>query len=148
MSSNSRFTVALHVLAWMALAARNSPDLVTSEQIARSVNTNPVVIRRLLGGLREAGIVVAQRGAGAGWRLGRDPESITLAEVYDAVERDSLFGLHHSAPNRACPVGRGIQPALRRVYGSAASAIKAELAAVTIEALLEDTLGHSSSPRR
>jgi Rrf2 family protein len=145
--SNSRFTVALHVLAWMALVARGNRELVTSEQIASSVNTNPVVIRRILGSLRDARLVVAQRGAGAGWRLARPPESITLAEVHDAVEHDSLFAMHRGRPNQACPVGRGIQPALLRIYRSAEHAVRAELSAVSIESLLGDTLQQSSVPR-
>jgi Rrf2 family protein len=143
LGANSRFTVALHVLAWMALVARNGGELVTSEQIAGSVNTNPVVIRRILGALRGARLVVAQRGAGAGWRLARPAETISLADVHDAVEPDSLFAMHHGRPNQSCPVGSGIQPALQRIYENAENALRAELSAVSVESLLGDTLQHS-----
>ncbi|GHO51069.1 Rrf2 family transcriptional regulator [Ktedonospora formicarum] len=105
MSANSRFTVALHTLSWMALVARQR-EIVTSDQIAASVNTNPVVIRRILGVLEKAHLVIVQHGTGAGWKLARTPEAISLLDVYQAVEQSQLFELHHSQPNQACPVGK------------------------------------------
>ncbi|HLU55687.1 MAG TPA: Rrf2 family transcriptional regulator [Pseudonocardia sp.] len=140
MAANSRLTVAAHALAWMALVRRSSDEFVTSERIAASVNTNPVVIRRAIGRLRAAGIVEVQRGAGAGCRLARPPESITLREVYEAVEHEPLFGLHARPPNQGCPVGRGIQPALAKVYGGVEDALRAELERTTVADLLIDVL--------
>lgn len=141
MSANSRMTVATHALTWIALSGPKRPDgIVTSEQIAGSVNTNPVVIRRILGSLRDAGLVVSQRGQGAGWRLARAPESITLRDVYLAVEPEPLLALHSAPPNQECPVGRGIPPVLRETYGRAEESMKAELAAVTIADVLRDTV--------
>src|SRR4051794_21271328 len=146
MSGNSRYTVALHVLTWMALAARRGRQLVTSDQIANSVNTNPVVIRRVLGLLRDAGLVTAQRGAGAGWRLAVLPAELRLDRVYDAVAApdEPLFALHHGTPNLDCPVGRGIRPVLTRVYADAERALRAELAGVSLSDLLVDTLAESA----
>ncbi|WP_172384122.1 Rrf2 family transcriptional regulator [Streptomyces sp. MNP-20] len=141
MSANSRMTVATHALTWMALVCPKRPDgIVTSDEIAASVNTNPVVIRRTLGGLRDAGLVVSQRGQGAGWRLAREPGAITLRDVYLAVEPDPLLALHASAPNRKCPVGRGIPPVLRGAYDRAEEAMKAELAEVTVADVLKETV--------
>ncbi|MCI3930221.1 Rrf2 family transcriptional regulator [Streptomyces sp. AN091965] len=141
MSANSRMTVATHALTWMALVCPKRPDgIVTSDEIAASVNTNPVVIRRTLGGLRDAGLVVSQRGQGAGWRLAREPGAITLRDVYLAVEPDPLLALHASAPNRKCPVGRGIPPVLRGAYDRAEEAMKAELAGVTVADVLKETV--------
>lgn len=141
MSANSRMTVATHALTWMALVCPKRPDgIVTSDEIAASVNTNPVVIRRTLGGLRDAGLVVSQRGQGAGWRLAREPGAITLRDVYLAVEPDPLLALHASAPNRKCPVGRGIPPVLRGAYDRAEEAMKAELARVTVADVLKETV--------
>ena len=146
MSSNSRLTIALHILSWMTLVARRGIDLVTSDRIAASVNTHPVVIRRALGQLRRAGLVRVQRGNGAGWSLARAAESISLLSVYQAVEPDAVFALHPSQPNQACPVGRGIQPALRRVYGGAEEALRGELARTTVADVLEEAL--ATPPRR
>jgi Rrf2 family protein len=140
MTGNSRYTIALHVLTWMALVARRGRDLVTSEQIAGSVNTNPVFLRRVLGPLREAGLVSSRRGSGAGWRLGRPAAEITLAQVYRAMADEPLFPMHHGEPSQDCPVGHGIRPALAPLYRAAEDALARQLAATSIEDLLADTL--------
>ncbi|BDM74365.1 Rrf2 family transcriptional regulator (plasmid) [Streptomyces nigrescens] len=145
MAANSRLTVAVHVLVWMALVHRRGRELVTSEQAAESVNTNPVVIRRCLGGLRDAGLVEVRHGAGAGWRLARDPGEITLLEVLQAVEDEPLFGLHRNAPNPKCPVGAGIRPALRQAYDEAEDAARSALGRTTIEDMLRETLAAPST---
>jgi Rrf2 family protein len=139
-SANSRLTVAIHALSWMALVARKGEDVVTSDRIAASVNTNPVVIRRALGRLRKGGLVKSQRGNGAGWSLARPAASISLLEVYKSMEPGELFGLHSALPNQGCPVGRGIQPALRRVYGDVEEAVSCQLAGTSIEDVLAETL--------
>ena len=140
MAANSRLTIAVHALAWMALAQRRGTAHLTSDQVAASVNTNPVIVRRSLGDLRRAGLVEVRRGAGAGWTLARSPEHITLLDVYDAVEREPLFAMHHTEPNLECPVGRGIRPALGRVYGSVEMALRRELELTTIAEVLRQVL--------
>jgi DNA-binding IscR family transcriptional regulator len=62
------------------------------------------------------GLVDVRHGAGAGWSLARAPEEIMLCDVYNAVGQAPLFGMHRSEPNLACPVGRGIRPALGHIY--------------------------------
>jgi Rrf2 family protein len=133
MNVSTRFTVALHILTLLA-SSRGEP--LTSEYIAGSVNTNPVVIRRLLGLLRNLGLVSSQPGKGGGWELCVDPDSITLAEVRRAVNEGSPFSMHNQPPNPACPVGRNIQGALSGVYGKAERAMEHELARTTIAGLL------------
>jgi Rrf2 family protein len=143
MHSSSRFTIALHILTWMALVAQKQ-KIVTSDQIAASVNTNPVFIRRILGLLEKAQLVIVQHGTGAGWRMARSPEAISLLDVYQAVEQTPLFEMHYSQPNQACPVGRGIQPALKRFYEEAENALKQQLAQTTVAQVLLETLAPSS----
>ena len=138
---NSRMTVAIHVLAFMVSAESHGRAPVTSERIASSVNTNPVVIRRILGLLRKAGLVHSHRGPRAGWTLARRPEAITLLDVHRAVEDGALFAMHPSPPNQRCPIGRGIQPALRRVYGSLQEQLEDELSRTTIDQVLADVVG-------
>src|SRR5258707_4144894 len=116
MAANSRLTIAIHALAWLALAQQRGRGQLTSDQVAASINTNPVIIRRSLGDLRRAGLVSARRGAGAGWSLTRRPEDITVLEVYDAVELEPLLAMHHAEPNLEGPVGTGIRPPLHKVY--------------------------------
>ncbi|WP_066941375.1 Rrf2 family transcriptional regulator [Microtetraspora fusca] len=140
MAENSRLTIATHVLTWMALARRRGQDLLTSEQVAASVNTNPVIIRRSLGDLRRAGLVEVRRGAGAGWILARTPEEITLLDVYNAVEQHPLFAMHHTDPNLECPVGKGIRPALGHVYDGVEQALRHELQRTSIADVLKRTL--------
>lgn len=81
MKRNSRLTLALHTMGHMA-----ADDLVrTTSNIAEHAGTNPVVVRRVLGKLREAGLVTSEKGPSGGWRLARDPRQITLADVYLAL---------------------------------------------------------------
>ncbi|MFY1688909.1 Rrf2 family transcriptional regulator [Plantactinospora sp. WMMB782] len=141
MAANSRLTIAIHVLTWMALSERRGRPVLTSDRVAASVRTNPVVVRRSLGHLRQAGLVTVRHGAGAGWRLARPPHEITLLDVYTAVEREPLFALHTSEPNQECPVGRGIRPALGRFYGDVDRALRRELAGTSIAEVLHETLG-------
>ena len=140
MNTSSRFAVAIHILT---LLTQNSDEPVTSEYIAGSVNTNPVVIRRTLGALRAARLVSSQGGNGGGWRLAGDPAAITLRDVYRTVEDEALFPLHHRPPNPHCPVGRHIQYALRGHFAAAAGAMEQELARTTIADVLREVLARA-----
>jgi DNA-binding IscR family transcriptional regulator len=140
MTANSRLTVAVHALTWLALAERRGQAPLTSGQVAASVNTNPVVVRRSLGDLRRAGMVQVRPGAGASWRLSRPAAEITLLEVHDAVAPEPLFALHRGVPNLDCPVGLGIRPALGEIYAGVAGAVRRELAATSVADVLESTL--------
>ncbi|HEX2095115.1 MAG TPA: Rrf2 family transcriptional regulator [Longimicrobiaceae bacterium] len=128
---SSRVAVAVHVLAILTWR-RSEP--VSSQQIARSVNTHPVVVRRIVGALRRAGLVEVQPGAAGGARLARDPAEITLLEVYRSVESsDDLFALHAQPPCQDCGVGANIQASLVEVFGEAQAAMEAVLARVTMQ---------------
>ncbi|MEH1167392.1 Rrf2 family transcriptional regulator [Micromonospora sp. CPCC 205539] len=140
MSANSRLTIAAHALAWIGLYQRQGHAVATSEQIATSANTNPVVIRRLLGELRRAGFVESRRGGGAGWSLARELESITLLDVYEAVEPGPLFAMHRATPDQECVVGYGIQPAMQGIYDGIEESLRRELARVTLQDVLRDVL--------
>ncbi len=109
MAANSQFSMAVHVLTMIAC---KKDENVKSDCLADSVNTNPVVVRRLLGQLGNAGLVISQTGAAGGTRLSRDPSSIDLAEVYKAVSCGEVFALHSKAPNQDCPVGKNIEAVL------------------------------------
>ena len=139
MRPSSRLTVAVHVLTLLAHGAGgDGPGPVTSGFIAGSVNTNPVVVRRLLALLRRAGLVRSHGGPGGGWELLRPAGRITLRDVYRAVEGEELFPLHASTPNPRCPVGRTIQSALVGHYREARLAVERDLSRTTIAALVEE----------
>lgn len=136
--------MAVHVLTWIAFDRRGSDKEVgTSQRIATSVNTNPVVIRRSLIDLREAGL--AQSSRSRGWTLTRDASKITLLDVYNAVGGGEIFGMHASPPDAECYVGYGIQPVLTRVYERATAALCESLAATTIADILRDTMAEFES---
>jgi Rrf2 family protein len=139
MSANTRFAVAVHVLTLLA-RGQEGEQPVTSEYIAGSVNTNPVVIRRVLASLRAAHLVASQAGNGGGWRLTRAPAAVTLRDVYCAVEDEPVFALHHRPPNSNCPVGRHIQHALNRHFAAATRALEDELARTTVADVLREVL--------
>jgi Rrf2 family protein len=130
MSTSSRFAVAVHVLSLMAWA---DEEPLKSEQVAESVNTNPVVIRRMLCELAEAKLVVSQSGAMGGSKLARQPEQITLLDIYQAVESRGVFSLHRHPPNRHCPVGVNIGPVLNQVLDEVDAAVEGVLAHITIK---------------
>jgi Rrf2 family protein len=109
MAANSQFSMAIHVLT---LLARAGDGNVKSECIAGSVNTNAVVIRRLLSQLNSAGLVASQTGASGGTRLAKPPAEISLCEIYKAVSCGEVFALHAKAPNQDCPVGKNIEAVL------------------------------------
>lgn len=144
MSANSRLTLAVHTLTWMA-RFRDEYEFATSERIARSVHTNPVILRGLLGMMEKQRLVHVQRGSNAGWQLARDPEEITLLDVYHAVKPDVLFSLHHTPPNPRCIIGSGIGPALEDVYGNVQSALDQELSRTTIADVLRATLANAAA---
>jgi len=137
---NCRFTVAIHVLC---LLAAQHPQPLTSEFIAGSVNTNPVVIRRILAVLRRAGLVKSQPGVSGGWELVAKPSAITLGRLYQIVRPGTVFAMHSRQPNVLCPVGRNIQRGLSSHYQKAQAAMEAELARTTIADVLKDVLGTS-----
>ncbi len=109
MAANSQFSMAVHILTMLA---KGGDENMKSEYIAGSVNTNPVVIRRVLGQLGQAGIVSSQTGAFGGTRLAKQPSEISLCEIYKAVSCGEVFALHSKAPNKDCPIGANIEAAL------------------------------------
>jgi Rrf2 family protein len=134
MAGNSQFSMAVHV---MTLLARAGDENMKSEEIAASVNTNPVVIRRLLSQLNHADLVVSQTGAFGGTRLARDPEKISLCEVYKAVSCGEVFALHAKAPNQDCPVGRHIETVLCDLQKEIDKAVGDKLGQFTLASVIE-----------
>jgi Rrf2 family protein len=133
MAANSQFSVAVHVLA---VLARYGGEKVKSEKIAGSVNTNAVVIRRLLGQLGQAGLVESQTGASGGTRLARGPESITLADVYSSVSCGEVFALHGRAPDQDCPVGKNIEAVLCGLQKEIDKTVSDKLSQYTMQDIL------------
>jgi len=141
MNTNQQFAVSCHLLAILA-AYQNTT--VTSETISESVNTNPVVIRRIMSHLRQHGLVDSRPGSNGGWRLVRDPAEISLREVYNALSHEDMFAMHQH-PNPNCPIGGHIQPTLSNVFGRAQTAMEMELDKFSVANLLELVLQQNTT---
>lgn len=133
MPTSSRFAVAVHVLTLLAWAG---DEPLKSDYVAGSVNTNPVVIRRILCALARAGLVTSQTGAAGGTRLARPAAEITLSEVYRAVEPREIFALHRRPPDPECPVGMNIETVLHGLQSEIDNAVDAALGRTTVANLV------------
>jgi DNA-binding IscR family transcriptional regulator len=136
LSISSRFAVAVHIIS---LLEYNKDGRNTSEFIAGSVNTNPVVIRRIMGMLNKAGLVLTSPGV-AGASLARPVDEISLLDVYRAVLADSqedLFSIHQET-NPNCMVGRNIQAALESVLTQVQSAMEKKLSTFTMRQIVSE----------
>ena len=136
MQISSRFTIALHIFTCVDVF--KDEYKVTSDFLAGSINTNPVVIRKILTQLRNAGLITVARGTG-GVTPTRPLSDITFYDVYQAiepVENGDLFHFHE-APNPECPVGRNIHGLLDGKLKAIQSAMEDEMKKYTIEDLRE-----------
>ena len=140
MAANSQFSMAVHILTMLA---KSQGENVKSECLAGSVNTNAVVIRRILSQLSHADLVVSQTGASGGTRLAKDPAEIRLAEVYKAVSCGEVFALHPKGANQDCPVGRNIEAVLCNLQKEIDRTVGEKLSQYTLGDVLE-MMGHLS----
>jgi len=134
MAANSQFSMAVHVLAMLA---KSGDDNVKSECIAASVNTNAVVIRRLLGQLNQANLVVSQTGAAGGTRLAKPPSEISLCEIYKAVTCGEVFALHAKSPSQDCPIGKNIEAVLCNLQKEIEKSVGEKLKQFTLASVIE-----------
>lgn len=135
MQFSSRLPVAVHIL--LAIAVFDGKEKTTSEFLAGSVNVNPVVVRRTLGQLKSAGLVQVKAGEGGAF-LAKAPEQITLLDVFRAVEEEQALFHFHDNPNPDCPVGRNVHAVLDQRLEEVQNAMKSQLAATTLQMLLDD----------
>ena len=137
MQISSRFTMAIHMFALIDAFSRETK--ITSDFIAGSIGTNPVVVRKLLQQLKAAGLVDVARGTG-GVTVARPLSSINLLDIYKAVEctpESELFHFHEN-PNSMCPVGRNIHAVLDPKLEAAQKAFEASLSTTTLADIEND----------
>ena len=137
MSISSRFSVGIHILTLIEI---NKDEVSSSEYLAGSVNTNPAVIRKIMGMLKKAELINVQPGI-AGAELAKDLSDITLLDVYKAVnvvKDNELFHIHE--PNPDCTAGRNIQNTIESYFFSAQTALEKVLENVTIEDVVKDVI--------
>ncbi|MEU5697390.1 Rrf2 family transcriptional regulator [Streptomyces aurantiacus] len=128
-STNTQFAVAVHVLTY--LAGVTEGRTVSSEELSKSANVNPVYVRRVLGPLRGARLVRSRSGVHGGWELTADPADITLEQVWLLLQGDTpVLGLH--GPDPACATGRSVQKTLTALDRTVADAVATALGRFTV----------------
>jgi Rrf2 family protein len=144
MVANSRFPVAVHILTALAYHPTES---LSSPVLAESVGTNPVVIRRLVGLLQRAGLVEAHAGKLGGVELARRPETITLLDVFRAVEGGSPFIIPDKPEDRSCEVSCAMKRILASILAETDRALSRSLEKVRLSDLVRE-IGSSKTPAR
>lgn len=137
MQLSMKCSVAVHCLIFI-YEARGAAK-VTSSLLAQSTGVNPVVIRNILSALKKAGLITVARGTG-GAELCREPEQVTLYQIYSALEPDglsSLIGIHPCG-QRPCPVARNIRKVLAGPYQKIEESIRAAMEETTLASMLEE----------
>ncbi|ACE84217.1 Rrf2 family transcriptional regulator [Cellvibrio japonicus] len=115
MKRDSKLSGVLHILLHMAEAELP----MTSDALAKMMKTNPVVIRRMLAGLREQGLVCSEKGHGGGWTLGRELASISLYDIYSALDEPTLLAMGNRTESPGCLVEQAVNSALNNTFGEA-----------------------------
>lgn len=133
--ASSRFSMAVHVLA---LLANTCEDRIKSTEIAESVNTNAVVIRRLLSDLHSAGLVVSQSGCSGGTCLTKSPSDISLSEVFDAVSTVEVFALHPNEPLETCRIGSVVIETLSDIKADVEDAVYGALRSRNLQDVINE----------
>jgi Rrf2 family protein len=134
MSGNTRVAVAIHIMTALAF----SKDSMSSVELAKSINTNAVVVRRLLIHLARAGLIQCSIGKAGGSTLARDASEITLADIYNAVnDRESLFSIPEKKKNRGCPVSCKMQGLLVEIFDQAEAAVQHRFNSVILSDLVK-----------
>ena len=147
MQISSRFTLAVHIFA--CIDTFGNKYKVTSDFLAGSTNVNPVIIRKILGQLKGAGLIEVARGTG-GTTVAKPLGEITFLDIYNAVEcveNGELFHFHEN-PSTNCPVGRNIHYILDDKLYRVQSALEKELASITLADIKQDTEKYLSEENR
>ena len=134
MNRDSRLSSVLHALLHMA--EHDGP--VTSEALARCLDTNPVVVRRTMGCLRDAGIVRSERGHAGGWRLVADLGTVTLRQLHDALGETALFAIGNRNLAPACLVEQAVNAALEDTFAEAEALLLRRFSGITLADLAAD----------
>jgi Rrf2 family protein len=134
MAANTRMATAIQILC---VIAHKGPDGTNSEIVAKSLRTNPVVVRRLLKCMQQQGLVEIRPGKDGGVQLGRAPSQITLDQIYKAVETETgVFALRPRG-NPNCPVDSRMKDLLTPIFGATDTAVEKTLKQTTLGSLVQ-----------
>ncbi|MBE60894.1 MAG: transcriptional regulator [Flammeovirgaceae bacterium] len=132
--SNTRFATALHILT---LLADQDQEWLRSEWIAGSININPVIVRKELSLLNEAGLVLSRKGKEGGFKLNKSSDTISLAEIYLTVKNSEVLGKRNQHPNPKCPIGKSINQQLEGLFTEIDQKVENELKGKTLKNFVE-----------
>ena len=135
MLSNTHFSLAVHVLTALAFF---EGEVAGSENLARSMGTNPSFLRGLIGQLRDAGLVETRLGKGGGSLLARPAEKVTLLDVYRVTELRPAMAAHSCDPNSSCPVARKMDDILGELNRKLEDSVMKQLEEITLADLVAD----------
>ena len=137
MKITSRFTLAIHIM--LCIASFSDTHKVTSNFIAGSTNANPVIIRRILGQLKAANLVIIKAGIGGAY-IAKDLKDITLYDIFIAVDAmgDQFFSFHAN-PDCKCPVGKNLHTILDSHLDEIQQAMNTKMKETNLASLLEET---------
>ncbi|MDB6031144.1 MAG: Rrf2 family transcriptional regulator [Verrucomicrobiales bacterium] len=135
MAVNTQFSIAVHIMA--ALGYRCGED-ATSSRLALSVNTSPSFVRRVLSKLSKAGLIETTTGKSGSCRLAKEPKSISLLDIYLAVDAPKAFSIHSYPEQKPCAVSCHIKMALENALTKTQKAMEASLAEITLACILAD----------
>ena len=136
MPLSTRFAVAIHTAAMLAVLGDRG-EHVTSEAIAKSVDTNPVVVRRVIAMLARRGLVAVRKGQHGGATLTRPPHQVGLDEIYRAVEPEPLFAIPIPGADHPCAIGRCVGAVLERFFHRAETGMLESLKSSTLADVIE-----------
>jgi Rrf2 family protein len=134
MRRDTRLSSVLHVLLHMA----EQGSAVTSEVLAKALHTNPVVIRRIMAGLRDQGYVRSEKGHGGGWTLACSLSEVTLRDIYAALGSSSLLAISNRTESPDCLVEQAVNAALGQAFHEAEALLLSSLGEVTLAMLSTD----------
>jgi Rrf2 family protein len=144
MRSDSRLSRMLHALIHMELHA----GAATSESLAQLLNTNPVVVRRTMAGLRDQGYVRSEKGHGGGWVLARDLADITLLDIYRALDDPTLFAIRLAVDHPECLVEKAVNSTLSDALHEAEALLLSRFGEVTLADVARDFAHLSHAPSK
>ncbi|HXT01129.1 MAG TPA: Rrf2 family transcriptional regulator [Elusimicrobiota bacterium] len=134
---NTQFSVAVHVMAGLGARARRG-ECAPSRMLAESVNTSPSFVRRVLAKLSKAGLIRTSTGKNGFCAVARDPKTITLLDIYRAVDAPKAFAVHEHPARPSCPISCGIKASLQKVLDRTQASLEADLKKTTLDGLVSE----------
>ncbi|WP_026433453.1 Rrf2 family transcriptional regulator [Paracidovorax oryzae] len=144
MKHDSRLSSVLHALLHMA--EHEGP--MTSDALAQCLGTNPVVVRRTMGYLREAGIVTSDKGHAGGWRIHADLGTVTLRQLHEALGEPAMFAIGNRNESPECLVEQAVNAALESTFAEAEALLLKRFSEITLADLAADFARRHAAARR